>query len=198
MATAESQIHGTVNEQTILWILQCEHQDGGFGLIPGAPSDLESTYKGMELLDLTGQTHRIDRVEHIGWIQIHRSGGGGFSTSSGWKPSLHKTFCAVASLDFLGTKPERFRACSDWIIKKWRKGRQGIQETYHAVDALSRLGEVAEIQEELEEWHSIHETIVSSMRVDTNIAMIHDYLRILDLLDLKDQSLSIQKIRDQL
>jgi len=92
----------------------CQSPDGGFGLAPGLPSDMDSTYRALDALRLLGQPipHAARCAE---WILSCQHASGGYAGEPGWYPNVAWTHFALQSLLILGVDPPRPKDTLEWL-----------------------------------------------------------------------------------
>jgi prenyltransferase beta subunit len=96
-------------EAAVEWLLGCQNEDGGFGLVPGLPSDMDSTFRAVNALGLLGAKPR-ETESATNWVLSCRNEDGGFAGEPGWHSNVAWTWFALTAVDRLGAKlpaPER-------------------------------------------------------------------------------------------
>ncbi|MDX9982398.1 MAG: prenyltransferase/squalene oxidase repeat-containing protein, partial [Lentisphaeria bacterium] len=132
------------------FLISCQNDDGGFGLAPGFPSDLDSTYRAVDSLRLLGvpvpQARRC-----AAWIAACRLPVGGYANRPGGQdPEVAWTCFALHSLALLGVPPPELERTVAWLKdgfqtdERWNCSDDSSSSTVaHAVLTLALLGETA-------------------------------------------------------
>ena len=89
------------------WLAEQRNDDGGFGLSPGAQSDVDNTGAAVQALAAAGRRGRLD--EAIGFLRRAQNGDGGFGQYEGRSSNAQSTAYAVQGLVAAGRNPGRFR-----------------------------------------------------------------------------------------
>jgi hypothetical protein len=87
------------------WLAAQQNDDGGFGLSPGAQSDVDNTGAAIQALAVAGG--RLD--DAIGFLRRAQNGDGGFGQYEGRSSNAQSTAYAVQGLVAAGRNPGRFR-----------------------------------------------------------------------------------------
>lgn len=96
------------------FLASCQNEDGGFGLAPGLPSEMDSTYRAVDALRLlTGEIPDARRCAE--WILACRDPSGGYAGEPGWYPTVAWTCFALESLQTLGVAPPQPEATVAWL-----------------------------------------------------------------------------------
>jgi len=91
---------------TVTWIQNCQNDDGGFGVAPGVPSDMDSTFRAADALRALGARPRSPAA-CADWVLSCRNDDRGYAGEPGWHSNVAWTWFAVATLDLLrGRVPE--------------------------------------------------------------------------------------------
>ena len=99
---------------TITWLQSCQNPEGGFGLAPGIPSDMDSTFRAVDALEILGAGPLRARP-CTDWILSCRNTDGGYAGEPGWHSNVAWTWFAVAVLSGLDAKPPEPQKTIDWL-----------------------------------------------------------------------------------
>jgi len=89
------------------WLAAQQNDDGGFGLSPGAQSDVDNTGAAVQALTAAGRRGPLD--EAIAYLRRAQNGDGGFGQYDGRSSNAQSTAYAVQGLVAAGRNPGRFR-----------------------------------------------------------------------------------------
>lgn len=122
-------------EADVDFLLACQHRGGGFGLVPGFPADLESTYRAIESLRLVGgDVPRVNRC--AAWISSCRHTSGGYANRPGGDdPDVASTFFALHALALLRSPPEDSETTAGWLAEHLQ--REANENGGAEVDAVA-------------------------------------------------------------
>lgn len=96
------------------FLASCQNEDGGFSVVPGLPSEMDSTYRAVDALRLLG--NEIPQAQRCAaWILSCRDASGGYAGEPGWYPTAAWTCFAVESLTALGIAPPQPEATVAWL-----------------------------------------------------------------------------------
>ena len=90
------------------WLARQQNEDGGFGLAPGAQSDVDNTGAALQALVATGRRGPLG--DAIGYLRKAQNGDGGFGQFDGRSSNAQSTAYAVQGLVAAGRNPGRFRS----------------------------------------------------------------------------------------
>jgi len=198
--------NGKVDDNALNWILSLESADGGFPVVDKVVSGLQSTYHAISSRNFFDRLNELKyRDKHIAFVTNHESFSGGFIKEGMKKSSLDATFWAISSLNMLGAERSIMRnidGCADWVFTEWQrsdgKGRLNFEEMYYLVYCLQWLdcfnGEKKD--RILNEWLPDHRNIMLNTRHDVSYDYLYYYINILDLLNLHDNDMALEKARD--
>ena len=128
------------------FLISCQNDDGGFGLAPGFPSDLDSTYRAVDSLRLLGVP--VPRARRCAaWIAACRLPVGGYANRPGGQdPETAWTCFALHSLAQLGVPPPELERTVAWLKEDFQPDGSWPNSTAvaaYAVQTLALLGETA-------------------------------------------------------
>jgi energy-coupling factor transport system substrate-specific component len=89
------------------WLSGQQNSDGGFGLAPGAQSDIDNTAAAIQALAAAGQTGAIG--DAVAYLRGAQNSDGGFGQYDGRSSNAQSTAYAVQGLVAAGRNPGRFR-----------------------------------------------------------------------------------------
>ena len=89
------------------WLAGQQNDDGGFGLAPGAESDVDNTGAVIQALAAAGRRGPLD--DAVGYLRRVQNGDGGFGQFAGRSSNAQSTAYAVQGLVAAGRDPGRFR-----------------------------------------------------------------------------------------
>jgi energy-coupling factor transport system substrate-specific component len=89
------------------WLAKQQNDDGGFGLAPGAQSDVDNTGAALQALVAAGRRGPLD--DAIAYLRRAQNGDGGFGQFEGRSSNAQSTAYAVQGLVAAGRNPGRFR-----------------------------------------------------------------------------------------
>jgi energy-coupling factor transport system substrate-specific component len=89
------------------WLAAQQNDDGGFGLSPGAQSDVDNTGAAVQALAAAGRRGPLDQA--VGYLRVTQNGDGGFGQYDGRSSNAQSTAYAVQGLVAAGRNPGRFR-----------------------------------------------------------------------------------------
>ncbi len=96
------------------FLASCQNEDGGFGVVPSLPSEMDSTYRAVDALRLLGASPLLP--ERCGaWILSCRDSQGGYAEEPRWYPNVAWTCFAVESLAALGIRPPHPEDTVAWL-----------------------------------------------------------------------------------
>lgn len=137
-------VDGLDKEAIVRAIHACQGADGGFGEVPGHPSDIFATYCGVVGLKfLNAVPKKLEAC--IQYLQEAQNKDGGFGNSPGLKSDAWHTNLAVAALEALTVKPKDVEACIQFLLKcKHSNGSYSLRpslppEPYSAFRVISSL-----------------------------------------------------------
>ena len=89
------------------WLAGQQNADGGFGLAPGAQSDVDNTGAAIQALAAAGRSGPVP--DAIDYLRSAQNGDGGFGQFDGRSSNAQSTAYAVQGLVAAGRNPGRFR-----------------------------------------------------------------------------------------
>ena len=89
------------------WLSEQQNADGGFGLAPGAQSDVDNTGAAIQALAAAGHGGAISSA--LGYLRDAQNSDGGFGQYDGRSSNAQSTAYAVQGLVAAGRNPGRFR-----------------------------------------------------------------------------------------
>jgi prenyltransferase beta subunit len=89
-----------IKERTAKWIISAQNTDGGFGVIPNQPSNMQSTFLAIRSLYLLNEKPE-DIEKAIKWIASHQKADGGFAGSLTTSSDLLFTYYSIGSVIML-------------------------------------------------------------------------------------------------
>lgn len=163
----------------VTWILQCENEVGGFGVLPSLSSRLSATFYALSSLSTLGSLKAVDSEKHAIWIRKWQSQEGGFhGPYSDWE-ILTDTYFAVGSLQLLG-KIESIdhKSYASWALNDWRRGSVTHERTYYLVNILVWLGQLSqERAAEIERKYLLpYAPVIAHLRIDKYPGLVFYYL----------------------
>jgi hypothetical protein len=169
------------------WVISCENKKGGFSIAPGTIPDMKSTYQAIDILHQLNMLYIVDISKHTHQFMNYQT----------INYSFESIYYAVASLHMLNTEISNSERCANWMLEFWREKpqRKTFINTYYLTDALSKMGHLEKIKDELLQWQASQEMIIKNLRIDTNYKKIYYYTKILDILDKREESEAIRRIR---
>jgi prenyltransferase beta subunit len=87
-------------EHSLTWLRKVQNDDGGWGAVPGAQSDPDSTGAVLQVIHNGGVRDRA-----IGYLRRHQSSGGGFATAGSGTVNSQSTAWAVQGMLAAGVDP---------------------------------------------------------------------------------------------
>ena len=91
------------------WLAREQNEDGGFGLAPGAQSDVDNTGAAMQALVAAGRGGSSALGDAVRFLRAVQNGDGGFGQYDGRSSNSQSTAYAVQGLVAAGRNPGRFR-----------------------------------------------------------------------------------------
>jgi prenyltransferase beta subunit len=99
----------------VAFLASCQNDDGGFGLVPGFPSDLDSTYRAVESLYLL-RAPVPDRERCARWVAACRLPSGGYGNAPGAEDADAAWTCfALYTLALSGVPPDESEKTMNWL-----------------------------------------------------------------------------------
>jgi hypothetical protein len=83
---------------TIAWLASAQNDDGGFGLVPSAPSDSDMTGAALQALAAAGRGRRAAARRAVDWLRANQNDDGGFGQFRGRDSNAQSTAYAVQGL----------------------------------------------------------------------------------------------------
>jgi prenyltransferase beta subunit len=105
------------------WLAKQQNDDGGFGLAPGAQSDVDNTGAAIQALVAAGRRGPVD--DAIGYLRGAQNGDGGFGQFEGRTSNAQSTAYAVQGLVAADRNPGRFRKSGNSPIGYLRARQNG-------------------------------------------------------------------------
>ena len=91
------------------WLAAQQNGDGGFGLAPGAQSDVDNTGAAIQALAAAGRGGSDAVGDAVGFLRGAQNSDGGFGQYEGRSSNAQSTAYAVQGLVAAGRNPARFR-----------------------------------------------------------------------------------------
>ncbi len=91
------------------WLVRAQNADGGFGLSPGAASDIDNTGAVLQALAAAGRGRGRDARAAVGYLRRAQNSDGGFGQAGGRSSNAQSTAYAVQGLVATGRNPDRLR-----------------------------------------------------------------------------------------
>ena len=95
--------------QPARWLARQQNNDGGFGLSPGAQSDVDNTAAAVQALRAAGRRRGEAIADAVGYLRGAQNTDGGFGQFAGRSSNAQSTAYAVQGLVAAGRNPARFR-----------------------------------------------------------------------------------------
>ena len=154
------------------WVQSCRGPDGGYGVTPGANSDLGSTYYGVRALTLLGQEVTFAaRCEE--YVNSLRASDYGFRSTVVQEASdIDSTFYAIRALALLGRLHTNLKNCAEFLQSIQLKdggfasrigGGANVEATYCAVHIMKVLDPVYG-DPRVSRWVCLHQASVGGFR----------------------------------
>jgi energy-coupling factor transport system substrate-specific component len=83
---------------TLAWLISAQNVDGGFGLVPAAPSDSDMTGAALQALAAAGRARRAAARRAVDWLRANQNDDGGFGQFRGRDSNAQSTAYAVQGL----------------------------------------------------------------------------------------------------
>lgn len=173
---AMGDIHSLDKQGIIYAINACQNEDGGFGELPGHPSDVFATYCGAVSLRIL-ETVPNHKEACVGYLQSAQNSDGGFGNSPGLTSDTWHTNLAVAALEAMGMEPRDKECCIQFLLRcRNEDGSYGLRpglppepySAFRAISALLLMGVEVEIPEKTVAWLHACETEHGSYRIRPN------------------------------
>jgi energy-coupling factor transport system substrate-specific component len=107
LALRAADVGGTA--ESAAWLAAQRNGDGGFGLAPGAQSDVDNTAAALQALVAAGRGGSEAVTDAIGFLRRAQNSDGGFGQYEGRLSNAQSTAYAVQGLVAAGRNPARFR-----------------------------------------------------------------------------------------
>lgn len=98
----------------VRWLQSCQNADGGFGMTPGLPSDMDSAFRAVDALRVLNAVP-MDVRAATDWILSCRNTDAGFAVEPGWHSNIARTWSALAALRILGLEPPEADRTAAWL-----------------------------------------------------------------------------------
>lgn len=85
-------------EKIINFVLDCQNEDGGFGEIPGYPSNIDYTYSALEILNKFNVKLKFNALE---FVKRCYNNDGGFGFIPGTSSKVEYTYYGISCLNYL-------------------------------------------------------------------------------------------------
>ncbi|MCF7861548.1 hypothetical protein K9M79_04860 [Candidatus Woesearchaeota archaeon] len=92
-----------IRHECINWIKACQNNDGGFGMIPGVPSNIQSTYCAYYSLWMLGSETK-NKEAGLSWLISLQQPDGGFAGSQDMSSEMLHSLYTISSLKILDSK----------------------------------------------------------------------------------------------
>ena len=92
------------------WLAAQQNSDGGFGVAPGAQSDVDNTGAALQALRAAGRGGGDPAEQAVSYLRLMQNPDGGFGQSEGRSSNAQSTAYAVQGLLAASRDPGRFRA----------------------------------------------------------------------------------------
>jgi hypothetical protein len=98
------------------FLASCQNADGGFGLAPGLPSDMDSTFRALDVFRLLKTP--IPRAEAcLAWVLSCQDKTGGYAIEPGWYPTVAWTCLGLRALVALDCPTPHANAAKEWLVR---------------------------------------------------------------------------------
>lgn len=107
-------------EGLIQYLLHCQNEDGGFGVIPQGVSETFSTFRVVDSLTVLG-IEIPNKEKTVEWLKNLQSDNGGFLYQKGKVVSFVGSYHAIGALYLLGESPRNIEQAQKWLAKHQSK-----------------------------------------------------------------------------
>jgi len=176
----------SINKETAQAVLECECEDGGFGVWKGSSPRLSTTYWAVLVLDLCSALRRNTLGKHVDYVSRCRQSSHLYCCEFSRRSALEETFFAVGCLSLLESIEVVDRiACSRAILKEWRSGKQDEASTYYCVKSLEWLDKLESLArgEIRDNWLGPRRLVMQGISVGKNLDQVFHYVEIIRVLE---------------
>jgi hypothetical protein len=125
------------DKEAIKYILSCENNEGGFGVLPEVESSTTATYYALNLIAEFGALRCIDRGKHIAWA-VNKLNN---MLADKNKINMDQAMLVLEILILLGDAniPEK-ESIAIKLVQEWSRSNKNIKITYYATRCLLIMG----------------------------------------------------------